>query len=79
MTNIEKYNQAFIEVFEIREDELSQLRYQGIELWDSIGHMSLIAMLEENFNIVMETDDIIDLNSYEKGKEILQTKYSIVF
>ena len=32
--------------------------------------MSLIAALEEAFDIMMDTDDIIDLSSYEKGKEI---------
>ncbi len=48
----------------------------GIPAWDSIGHMSLVAALEEAFDIMMDTDDIIDLSSYEKGKEILK-KYDI--
>lgn len=77
MTNLEKYNQAFVECFEISdESELTGLEYQGIELWDSVGHMGLIASLEETFDIMFETDDIIDFNSYEKGKELLK-KYSI--
>ena len=71
MSNLEKYNQAFIETFEINEDQLAGLKYQDIEAWDSVGHMSLIAALEEAFDIMMDTDDIIDLSSYEKGKEIL--------
>lgn len=71
MTNLEKYNQAFMETFEITEDKLTGLKYQDIEAWDSVGHMSLIAKLEELFDIMMDTDDIIDFNSYEKGKELL--------
>lgn len=71
MTNLEKYNNAFTETFEITADQLAGLKYQDIEAWDSVGHMSLIAALEEAFDIMMDTDDIIDLNSYEKGKEIL--------
>ncbi|MBR5166503.1 MAG: acyl carrier protein [Salinivirgaceae bacterium] len=71
MTNLEKYNQAFMETFEITEDKLVGLKYQDIEAWDSVGHMSLIAKLEEVFDIMMDTDDIIDFNSYEKGKELL--------
>ena len=71
MTNLEKYNQAFMETFEITEDKLAGLKYQDIEAWDSVGHMSLIAKLEEAFDIMMDTDDIIDFNSYEKGKELL--------
>ena len=41
--------------------------------------MGLIAAIEEAFDIMMETEDIIDLSSYEKGKEILSEKYSIDF
>ena len=50
-----------------------------LTLWDSVGHMSLIANLEEAFDIMMEMDDIIDLSSYEKGKEILSDNYGIAF
>lgn len=71
MTNLEKYNNAFVETFEITEDKLAGLKYQDIEAWDSVGHMSLIAALEDAFDIMMDTDDIIDFNSYEKGKELL--------
>ena len=71
MTNIEKYNNAFMECFEISEDQLAELKYQDIPAWDSVGHMSLIAALEDAFDIMFDTDDIIDFSSYEKGKEIL--------
>lgn len=80
MTNLEKYNNAFIETFEITEDKLAGLKYQDIEAWDSVGHMSLIASLEDAFDIMMDTDDIIDLSSYEKGKEILaKEEYGVEF
>lgn len=79
MTNLEKYNNAFCDSFEITEDKLAGLKYQQIDLWDSVGHMTLVANLEDAFDIMMETDDIIDLSSYEKGKEILSQKYNIVF
>lgn len=80
MSNLEKYNQAFIETFEITEDKLAGLKYQDIEAWDSVGHMSLIAALEDAFDIMMDTDDIIDFSSYEKGKEILaKVDYGVEF
>ena len=80
MSNIEKYNNAFLETFEITEDVLPGLKYQDITAWDSVGHMSLIAALEEAFDIMMDTDDIIDLSSYEKGKEILAIDdYGVAF
>ena len=55
------------------------MEYQGIEQWDSVGHMGLVAALEDVFDIMMDTDDIIDFSSYEKGKEILTQNYGIVF
>lgn len=78
MENLEIYNKAFIESFDITEDKLFDLKYQDIMEWDSVGHMGLMAALEEVFNIEMEIDDIIDFSSYQKGKEIL-AKYKILF
>ena len=78
MTNLEIYTKVFVDTFGISEDEARVLKFQDIKAWDSVGHMGLIANLEEAFNIMMETDDIIDLNSFEKGKELL-AKYDIDF
>lgn len=80
MSNLEKYNDAFVTTFGIKETQLANLKYQDIEAWDSVGHMSLIAALEDAFDIMMDTDDIIDLSSYEKGKEILsKEEYGVTF
>ena len=76
MTNLEKYNDSFISSLHIEESQLVGLTYQLVEGWDSVGHMGLIATLEDNFDIMMDTDDIIDFSSYEKGIEILK-KYDI--
>lgn len=76
MNNLEKYNNAFTETFNISEDQLAGLKYQDITEWDSVGHMSLVAALEDAFDIMMDTDDIIDLSSYEVGKEIMK-KYDV--
>ena len=71
MQNIELYKQAFIESFEVEEEDLETLEYQDIEMWDSVGHMVLMTALEEKFDIMMDMDDIIDFSGFEKGKEIL--------
>lgn len=77
MTNLEKYNKMFIESFEIEEGVLGdKLIYQSIPQWDSVGHMALMAGLEDTFEIMMDTDDIIDFSGYEKGKEIM-AKYDV--
>lgn len=80
MSNLEKYNDAFTATFEIDEDQLQNLKYQDIPAWDSVGHMTLIAALEDAFDIMMDTEDIIDFSSYEKGKEILaKSDYGVEF
>ena len=71
MTQLDTYNKVFIESFEISGDKLLGLKYQGVEAWDSVGHMGLIAALEEAFHIELSADDIVEFSSYEKGKEIL--------
>lgn len=76
MTNLEKYTNVFVENLQITAEQCEGLQYQGVELWDSVGHMTLVAALEDTFDIMMETDDIINLSSYEKGKEILM-KYNV--
>lgn len=79
MNNKEKYTKVFADVFEVSEDKLPGLKYQDIPAWDSVGHMNLVAALEDEFDIMMEVDDIIDMNSFEKGMEILAEKYDIEF
>ena len=78
MTNMEKYKNAFMEALEVEETELSGLEYQSISQWDSVGHMGLVATIEDAFDIMMDTDDIIELSSFEKGIEILK-KYDVEF
>jgi acyl carrier protein len=78
MTNREKYDQIFMDCFLVQKSMLNdELVYNCIKEWDSIGHMEMIAAIESTFNIMMETDDIIDFSSYTKGMEIL-SKYGVI-
>ena len=78
MKNEEKYKTIFEKSLSIAEDKINDnLKYNDVPEWDSIGHMTLIADLEEGFKITFETDDIIDFSSYQKGKEILKEKYKV--
>jgi len=76
MTNLEKFENAFIEAFMIEKDQLTGLEYQSITAWDSVGHMALVAALEDAFDIMMEMDDIIDMGSFEIAKETVK-KYDV--
>ena len=76
MTNLEKYDKLFFDAFKVKAVELPSLKYQGIALWDSLGHMDLIGAMEETFKSSISTIDVLDFSSYEKGKEIL-AKYGV--
>lgn len=77
--NSEIYKKVFVESFELDNKKFNEnLKYNEIEQWDSIGHMTLISNLEEKFNISFETDDIVNFDSYKKGIEILKS-YKVKF
>ena len=76
MSNKEKYINCFVESLDVDASVVETLEYQGIQSWDSVGHMSLIAALEDAFDIMFDTDDIIDFSSFSKGIEILK-KYDV--
>lgn len=77
MNNKEKYIKAFVSSLGIEETAVTEdLTYQSFPEWDSVGHMELISELEDTFDISMETDDIIELSSFNEGIRILG-KYGI--
>ncbi len=77
--NEQKLRQAFANGLDIPENEVSEdLQYASTPKWDSTAHMSLIASLDSTFDIMLDTDDVIDMSSYAKARDIL-TKYGITF
>ena len=79
MENKEKYKSIFISSLAIDSSKFNEdIKYNEIPEWDSIGHMTLMSGLEEGFSITMETDDIVDFSSFNKGVEILK-KYKVSF
>ena len=79
MSNLDKYIKCFTESLSIDQNIVNdKLKYNEIDEWDSIGHMTLMSSLEDSFDISLETDDIVDFSSFSKGKEILK-KYQVEF
>lgn len=76
MTNLEKYDRAFMETFGVNNEKLPNMYYNDCIEWDSVAHMQLIAVIENTFDIMLEMEDVVDFNSYNKGKDIL-SKYDI--
>lgn len=77
MKNLEKYNNIFCELFSLPESfDPETVKLNETEDWDSVGHMNLITAIEDAFDIMMETEDILNFVSYQAGIEILK-KYGV--
>lgn len=72
MSDFKTYKTIFMSVFSLSEDELeNNPAMTDVDLWDSVGHINLIAELEDAFNIEITMEEMSDLISYEKGIELL--------
>ena len=79
MNNSEKLYNSFAKALNIDRSIVNEdLKYQSIKEWDSISHMMLISVIEEDFGISLDTDDVIDMSSVRKAKEIM-AKHNISF
>lgn len=78
MSNVEKYNSAFCEVFGVEVSALNDsFSNQTVDSWDSVRQLSVVTALEEAFDIMMEPEDILGFTSYTVGREIV-AKYDII-
>jgi acyl carrier protein len=72
-----KLRSAFSQALQLQMSEIhDDIAYEKTKGWDSVAHMALIAAIDSSFDIMMETDDVIDLSSFAKAKEIL-SKYGV--
>ncbi len=77
MTNLEKLNKIFCEVFSVEETALNnEFNNSNVDGWDSVRQLSLTSSVEDEFDIMLDADDILDFTSYDKAKQIL-SKYEI--
>lgn len=74
MTNLEKYQNAFVEGLELPCESVESATMDTVERWDSIGQMSLMAIIEDEFQIEFEPDEIIAFTSYQAGLDILRKR-----
>ena len=72
MSNIEKLKEAFVEGLEIPMEEVETATMESVDKWDSIGQMSLIAVIEDAFGFEFEPDEVMAFNSYVAGLDILK-------
>lgn len=79
MNNLQKYNNVFVNVFNVNASELNEhFTFAGVQRWDSVAHLTLISELEDVFDVMFESEDILHYGSYLNGIEILK-KYGVEF
>lgn len=79
MTNKDKYHQIFMDIFEVNDNELNEnFTFKNVDKWDSLTHLTLISELEDAFDVMFETDDILHFGGFMNGIEILK-RYGIEF
>jgi acyl carrier protein len=77
MNNDGKLRQVFIDALALEPGiEVENLSYRGIKEWDSVAHMLLVGEIENAFDIMLETQDVIDMSSYSLAREIIR-KYGV--
>ena len=77
MTNLEKLKKIFCEVFSVEESALnSEFDKNSVEGWDSVRQLSLTSSIENEFDIMLDAEDILEFTSYDNAKEVL-AKYDI--
>lgn len=77
MTNLEKLNKIFCEVFSVEKSALnSEFDKCSVEGWDSVHQLSLTSSVEDEFDIMLDAEDILEFTSYDNAKKVL-AKYDI--
>lgn len=73
MDNLKKLTDVFRETFSLSPKvDVAALSYRSIREWDSVGHIQLVAAIESAFDVMLESDDILDMSSLAKAVEILR-------
>ena len=77
MTNLEKLNKIFCEVFSVDESALNDgFNNCSVEGWESVRQLSLTSSVEDECDILLDAEDLLEFNSYKNAKDIL-VKYEI--
>lgn len=73
MTNLEKYNSIFVEVFGVEVSALdNNFSKETVDQWDSVHQLNIVTLVEDSFDIMLDPEDIMGFISYGAGKGILR-------
>ena len=69
----DRLRRVFVETLDLDDGvDVPNLKYRDIEAWDSVGHMSLVAAIEDEFDVQFDTDQVIDMSSFKVAADMLR-------
>jgi acyl carrier protein len=69
----DKVREAFVRALDVPADiDVEALEIGTSPQWDSVGHMALVAELEDRFGIMLETDDLVAMSSFAESLDVLR-------
>ncbi|MGA3006379.1 MAG: acyl carrier protein [Opitutaceae bacterium] len=78
--NTTRLTKCFQEALGIPAEQIVDgLAYNSIKQWDSVAHMALVAAIESEFNVMLNTDDIIGMSSVAVARQILAERHGVTF
>ena len=79
MTGLDRLKNAYVEALGVSPaSDFESFEYAKTAGWDSVAHMRLVAEIETTFDIMLDTEDVIDMSSFRKARDILG-KYAVTF
>jgi acyl carrier protein len=73
MAITDRLHDVFVTTLALDDDvDVANLKYRDIEAWDSVGHMALIAAVEDEFDVQFDTDQVIDMSSFKVAVDMLR-------
>jgi acyl carrier protein len=67
-----KLREVFVVALDVDGDvDVENLKYRDLEAWDSVGHMALVAAIEDEFDVEFDTDQVIDMSSFKVAVDMV--------
>lgn len=78
MRDTQKIDEAFTRALGLPAGtSLDGLAYGTHAEWDSIGHLQLMAEIEEAFGITLAAEDVVGMTDYDSVRQVLRARYAL--
>ena len=69
----DRLRRVFVDTLELTPSvDVEELKYRDIDAWDSLGHMSLVAAIEDEIDVQLDTEQVIDMSSFKVAVDMLR-------